>query len=613
MGLPTEMSERGDSCSESLLGSAAQEDRRRRLELELVKIRSEARAARLDARAAEIELMIRELGDAGERREVAKLRSNPGFSNFPGPHLPDPPRSVAGVVDDRFDNWDQLRSVMPAIPAMPEPEVLPPDHDPPDEQHEQPRNRPSTDHVLPSALVSSQISGNAFHPPSGGSETSVRVSGEGAIGNSVHQAPPSNPFPKSRSSASTLPGEGEERCVETNAPTEEPREEEQPKNEPKSECHRCESPRKEGFDGQQDDPVSPESDAVLPDSGDALPKEDGRAALDSMAIITGGGISEVVAVDSALVAIESDEPAAEDSDSSRRKPAAWLLSLVVHVAALLILGAITLQIDRPRDQVALSASPTEASEVSMETFTLESNEPETEVAEPTPSETEYDLSPVGELAAADFTPEQPLDMPAPAHPASASSAAAAMSLQSDADAKIEFCGVEGGGNHFVYLVDSSGSMGDAFESARSELIRSIDFLKAEQRFYVVFFDAESEYMRLNDAKRDEPRSVYATAENKAALKRWAMRISMDRGRAPYDALRFALNLKPDVVFLLSDGEFPQGIEDLLKEENKIENLFGDRRPKCIVHTIGYHSKEGESRMRRIAQQNQGQYRYIPGP
>ncbi len=82
---------------------------------------------------------------------------------------------------------------------------------------------------------------------------------------------------------------------------------------------------------------------------------------------------------------------------------------------------------------------------------------------------------------------------------------------------------------------------------------------------------------------------------------------------PYDPLKFALELKPDVIFLLSDGEFPQGIEDLLKERNQVENLFGDSGPISIVHTIGYHSREGESRMRRIAEQNNGQYRHVPKP
>ncbi len=75
-------------------------------------------------------------------------------------------------------------------------------------------------------------------------------------------------------------------------------------------------------------------------------------------------------------------------------------------------------------------------------------------------------------------------------------------------------------------------MRDGFESARAELLQSIDVLKPDQRFYVVFFDAESDYMRLADPNQDEARSVYATAENKQALKRWAMRITKDDGRAP---------------------------------------------------------------------------------
>ena len=87
----------------------------------------------------------------------------------------------------------------------------------------------------------------------------------------------------------------------------------------------------------------------------------------------------------------------------------------------------------------------------------------------------------------------------------------------------------------------------------------------------------------------------------------------DCGKAPYDAIPFALKLRPDVIFLLSDGEFPQKIEDLLKQENRVSNLFGDDKPISIVHTIAYHSRAGESRMQRIAKQNQGQYRYIAKP
>lgn len=59
--------------------------------------------------------------------------------------------------------------------------------------------------------VSKLVLNNKIHPPSGGSEASLRVSGEGrALSNSpsLHLAIPS---PKSRSSTSTLPKEGAKR------------------------------------------------------------------------------------------------------------------------------------------------------------------------------------------------------------------------------------------------------------------------------------------------------------------------------------------------------------------------------------------------------------------
>lgn len=306
------------------------------------------------------------------------------------------------------------------------------------------------------------------------------------------------------------------------------------------------------------------------------------------------------------------------SPKGRKKPLAMIVSTVMHVAVLWALAAWTLSTHVPRDQVSLSASASVASETAMETFTLEANEPTPDVAEPTETETEYELSPLGEVSLAKLAPDIPaVDAALPAVSKDAfskpTSDASMMSLKSDSKAAIQFCGVEGGGNHFVYLVDSSGSMKDGFVSARNELIRSIDLLTPEQRFYVIFFDAEPDYMRLRSPDVNEPTSVYATPENKAALKRWALRIQQDRGENPFKVLEFAMTLRPDVIFLLSDGEFPQRVEDLLKQKNRIENLFGESRPVSIVHTIGYFSKEGETRMKRIAEQNGGRYRYVPRP
>lgn len=303
----------------------------------------------------------------------------------------------------------------------------------------------------------------------------------------------------------------------------------------------------------------------------------------------------------------------EDVAGRRAKPTVWMASAVFHAIVFLILAFWTISSRQPLDQVAIAGSFEATDEVQIENLEIQTETLEAEPETVQPSAIQDTISELGEIAVSDVIADVP-GPPAPVVDAqSFSREMAAMSMKSDSDSKMQFCGVEGGGNHFVYLVDSSGSMGDAFESARTELLRSIQALTPEQRFYVIFFDAESDYMRISDPSEDESRSVYATPENKQRLARWAMTVSMDRGKAPYDAIPFALDLSPDVIFLLSDGEFPQRIEDMLKEINRVDNLFGDDGPISIIHTIGYHSREGETRMRRIAEQNGGKYRYVPEP
>lgn len=547
------------------------DDQIRRLELELVKIRNEAAAARLEARAAEIELMIRQLAHSGDAKQCGLPIYPPYDRSGPSPGTLafaswDDVRNAA----TRNGDADSLPSGVPLITAGG-------------------TNLPQGD---PSSGGEAESGGdNSF-----GRDNSFEV--DGADDDSVTECDRTAPQFQSdgrRSAAIGSPAIDSQSDGETITRVD-PRHRRMP---------------------------APSFDLTADESGDR-PDSDESSATDVFELFAiecdesgdpprSADPNHPDANAASLVAEVPLDRGDEESDK-RSKPAAWLVSAVSHVVVLFVLAAVTLQTARPKDQVSLSASTPEANEVAMETFSIESSEPETDPVEATPSETEYELSPIGELAVADFVPDSPPATPmAQAISSALSSSAAAMSVTSESDAKIEFCGVEGGGNHFVYLVDSSGSMGDGFESARSELLRSIEVLKPEQRFYVVFFDAESDYMRLADPTRDESQSVNATAANKSALSRWAMRISKDRGKASYDPLRFALRLRPDVVFLLSDGEFPQGIEDLLLEENKVENLFGESKPIAIVHTISYHSKEGESRMRRIAQQNQGQYRHIPKP
>ena len=104
----------------------------------------------------------------------------------------------------------------------------------------------------------------------------------------------------------------------------------------------------------------------------------------------------------------------------------------------------------------------------MQSFTIESIEPDepTEISE-TAEVIDYDIAEIGTMPA----PQLSVNAPALANPlesmASVATAASLSDLLNPSDSNIQFCGVEGGGNHFVYLVDSSGSMGDGFESARA--------------------------------------------------------------------------------------------------------------------------------------------------
>lgn len=280
-----------------------------------------------------------------------------------------------------------------------------------------------------------------------------------------------------------------------------------------------------------------------------------------------------------------------------------------------MLALMSLHAHQPKDQITLSASATASDSTPLETMEFTAVEP-TVAPVPASSEAIVAVSPLSDVAAVSELAAEldPVTAPSGALAEALSSMATAgdLALPTRSELTTQFFGLEGGGNHFCYVVDCSLSMsGGRFEGARAELLRSIDQLTAEQRFYVIFYSAQLQRMQIGTAGRPDDYSVMATPENKRAVRRWAMGVRLQRGGPPDDALRFALQLRPDVIFLLSDGEFPQRIEGLVSQLNRSDNLFGDDGPRSILHTIGYQSRDGESRMHRLAKANGGQYRYVP--
>lgn len=162
-----------------------------------------------------------------------------------------------------------------------------------------------------------------------------------------------------------------------------------------------------------------------------------------------------------------------------------------------------------------------------------------------------------------------------------------------------FFGVKARGFKFVFVVDYSGSMrGEKLEVTKQELIRSVSALTPNMKFYIIFYDDQFEPMPANDL-------VAATPQGKTQYLQWASAVSGGGGTDPREAMNLALSLKPDAVFLLSDGGFPDSYADDIRAANP--------GAKVQIHTIAFYDNHGEAVLQRIATENRGKYRFVPNP
>lgn len=159
-----------------------------------------------------------------------------------------------------------------------------------------------------------------------------------------------------------------------------------------------------------------------------------------------------------------------------------------------------------------------------------------------------------------------------------------------------FFGLEASGSRFVYVVDYSGSMaGGKLRAAKAEVLRSISQMDSGMEFLVVFYDNNYKAMPGNVL-------AYATDSNKLRYSSWVSSISGGGGTDPTGAMAYALSLKPDVIWLLSDGLFPDKACDVIGSSNT-----GSR---VVIHTIAFYDNRGERQLRRIAEENRGGFRFV---
>jgi len=162
-----------------------------------------------------------------------------------------------------------------------------------------------------------------------------------------------------------------------------------------------------------------------------------------------------------------------------------------------------------------------------------------------------------------------------------------------------FFGLRAQGRFFVYVIDCSESMidEDRFARATMEVRRSVLALQAPQQFEVIFYNEDPTPMPGGPMPRP------ADARSKNQLMSWLRLVEPDGGTDPRGALRQALSLRPEAVFLLSDGAFPDGTTEYISRFN------AHRIP---IHCVDLSGGEGGDHLRRIARESGGRYASRPG-
>jgi len=140
---------------------------------------------------------------------------------------------------------------------------------------------------------------------------------------------------------------------------------------------------------------------------------------------------------------------------------------------------------------------------------------------------------------------------------------------------------------------------DRFAHACLELKRSIERLPASGSFSVIFFSA-GPYALPPGAL------VKATKRSKEEAAKWIESIIPMGNTDPTLALQQALAMKPQAIYLMTDGVFqdPSEVKALIDSANSSK--------KVSINTIAFYEPASENLLKTIARENRGDYRYVDG-
>ncbi|NOY41286.1 MAG: VWA domain-containing protein [Planctomycetes bacterium] len=170
----------------------------------------------------------------------------------------------------------------------------------------------------------------------------------------------------------------------------------------------------------------------------------------------------------------------------------------------------------------------------------------------------------------------------------------------------DFFGTKIEGNRIVFVLDNSGGMiTGEFETLIAELLRSVESLTPKQQFYVIFYSDALYPIFYPNAPQH---FVRATDENKRLLERWLDTVELCVGNEVDEALAAATAIRPDVVYLLTDGDL-----DSTRDQRRLRFLLDRTGRSFPIHTFGIGTgKTGKAaqKLKQVAEANGGSFRAV---
>jgi hypothetical protein len=169
-------------------------------------------------------------------------------------------------------------------------------------------------------------------------------------------------------------------------------------------------------------------------------------------------------------------------------------------------------------------------------------------------------------------------------------------------------GVKGRGTRFVYVFDRSASMsgyeGRPLAAAKRELLASLQSLDKIHQFQIIFYNDKPHVMNVNPSQ--PPQLMYGDDQGKRLAATFVGGVVADGGTRHMEALLLAIQMRPDVIFFLTDADEPKLTSAELRK-------IRERSRGTSINAIEFGSgpsSGGYTFLQQLAAENNGQHVYV---